>query len=57
MIKYLKSNFLSFLINIKYIKSKKIDANRYTNKYFDKNPIALNKPIKKQSNNFISFEE
>ena len=27
------------------------------NKYFDKNPIALNKPIKKQSNNFISFEE
>ena len=57
VIKYLKSNFPSFLINIKYIKSKKIDANRYTNKYFERNPIAPNKPIKKQSDNFISFEE
>ena len=57
MIKYLKSNFLSFSINTKYVKSKKIDANRKTNKYFDKNPIAPNKPIQKQSDNFISLEE
>ena len=37
----------------KILKSKKIDANRYTNKYFERNPIAPNKPIKKQSLNFI----
>ena len=30
-----------------------IDNNKYKNKYLDKKPIAPNKPIKKQSKNFI----
>ena len=47
--KYLKSNFLCFLIKIKYKKIKVMEANKYKNKYFDKKPKPANNPNNKQS--------
>ena len=56
VIKYLKSNFVVFLMNIKQINNRSIATNKYKNKYLDKNPKAAKNPTKKQSLNLISFE-
>ena len=53
VIKYLKSNFLIFLMKIRYMNNNNIKNNKYINKYLDKKPTAANKPIRKQSKNFI----
>ena len=40
-------------MKIKYMNNKDIESNKYINKYLDKKPTAANKPIRKQSKNFI----
>ena len=47
--KYLKSNFLDFLMNIKYANNKSIATNKYIKRYLDKIPKAAAAPNKIQS--------